>query len=219
MSFIVAIDGPAGTGKGTIANIISKKYKFINVDTGAMYRCVALKTIKENIDINDIDRIKELLNNIDIRLEENGKVFLDNEDVTDKIRTPEINAIVSPVSAIIEVREKLGDLQRKMGLENNLVMEGRDIGTVVFPNANLKIYLDASEEERANRRFKQNKEKGIDVSFEEVLKSIHERDELDKAKKVGALKQADDAIYIDSTNMTIEEVENTISKLIDERMK
>lgn len=219
MSFIVAIDGPAGTGKGTIANIISKKYKFINVDTGAMYRCVALKTIKENIDINDIDRIKDLLNNIDIRLEENGKVFLDNEDVTDKIRTPEINAIVSPVSAIIEVREKLGDFQRKMGLENNLVMEGRDIGTVVFPNANLKIYLDASEEERANRRFKQNKEKGIDTPFEEVLKSIHERDELDKAKKVGALKQADDAIYIDSTNMTIEEVENTISKLIDERMK
>lgn len=225
MSFIIAIDGPAGTGKGTITNLIAKDLGLVNIDTGATYRCATLAILRNNIKLNEISKIEELLDKINIEFKnENGiqKVFLNNEDVTDIIRQDEVNNMVSPVSAIVEVRLKMVELQRNLAKGKNVIMEGRDIGTYVFPNADVKIYLDASEEERAKRRYKQNIEKGINTSFEEVLKNIKDRDTRDKddkIKKIGALKIADDAIIIDSTNLTIEQVTLKIKEIIKEKIK
>ncbi len=182
MSFIVAMDGPAGAGKGTITKQVAEKLGLINIDTGAMFRLVTLNVIQEGIEIHEEDRIKEILDKIHIDMKENGEVFLNGEEVSKQIREDEVNCLVSPISVIPIVREKLLELQRKIAQGKNVIMEGRDIGTVVFPNADVKIYLDASAEERARRRLKQN--------------------------------QAEDAIYIDSTNMTIEEVVDKIVKII-----
>lgn len=222
MPFIIAIDGPAGGGKGTLAKGIADRLKITNIDTGAMYRCIALEIINANIKLDEIDKISEMLDNIDIQLtEKDGEqlVLLNNKDVTREIRTKEINEIVSQVSHIPVVREKTAEKQRKMGQDKDIVMEGRDIGTNVFPNANLKIYLDASAEKRAERRFKQNEEKGIHIPLEEILENIIKRDENDKTSDVAPLKQAEDAIYIDSTEMTVEEVENEVVRLIEEKKK
>lgn len=221
MSFIVAIDGPAGTGKGTIANLIAKDFGFLNVDTGAMFRCVTLAMLKQNITINEENKIKSLLNEIQIDLkEENGKqvVLLNGQNVTNEIRTKEINAFISEVSSLKTVRDKLLDLQRKIAVGQNVVMEGRDIGTTVFPNADVKIYLDASPEERARRRVRQNAEKGIVMAYEEVLESVKRRDKLDSERELSPLKKADDAILIDGTNMTIAETEQIVKKIIEEKM-
>ena len=221
MSFIVAIDGPAGTGKSTLTKLISKELDLINIDTGATYRCVALKTIKNNIKLEEKDKIIDLLDDIKIEFknEENKqKVFLDGEDVTERIRENDVNNIVSPVSSIKEVRFKLVDLQRKLAEGKNAIMEGRDITTYVFPNADVKIYLDASMEERAKRRYKQNLDKGIETSYEEVYENICARDENDKAKEVGALKIAEDATVIDTTNLSIEEVKQKIIECIKVKM-
>ena len=217
MSFIVAIDGPAGSGKGTITKQVGEKLGLINIDTGAMFRCVTLNMIQEKIEIEDGNKIKEILDKIDIDLKENGQVFLNREEVTKRIRENDINRFVSPVSVIPMVRERLLEIQRKMAQGKNVIMEGRDIGTVVFPNADVKIYLDASPEERARRRVKQNQEKGIRASYEEVLKSIMDRDKIDATRQIAPLKQAEDAIYIDSTNMTIEEVIGEIVKIVKEK--
>ena len=218
MSFIVAIDGPAGAGKGTITKLVGEKLNLLNVDTGAMYRCVALKMFRENIGLEDLVEIEKVLQTIDINLvHENGniKVFLDEEDVTDKIRTPEISKFVSPVSAIKIVREKMVELQRKFGEQKNIIMEGRDIGTEVFPNANVKIYLDATPEERARRRVIQNQEKGIECEYEQILKDIKIRDERDSTREISPLKKAEDAILVDSTNMTIEEVVEEVVRIVE----
>ena len=222
MSFIVAIDGPAGSGKGTITKILANKLKLNNIDTGAMYRCVALEVLNKNINIEDIEKIKEILNTINIELQETSKkqiVLLNGEDVSDKIRSTEVTSVVSKVSAIYEVRQKLTEMQRKMGKTQNIIMEGRDITTVVFPNADVKIYLDAKLEERAKRRFKQNKEKNIECTYEEVLSQMKKRDENDMNKEFGALKKADDAIYIDATNMTINQVVSKIKKITKAKQK
>lgn len=221
MAFIVAIDGPAGAGKGTITKLVGEKLNLLNVDTGAMYRCVALKMLRENIGLEDLVEIEKVLQIIDINLvHENGniKVFLDGEDVTDKIRTPEISKFVSPVSAIKIVREKMVELQRKFGEQKNIIMEGRDIGTEVFPNADVKIYLDATPEERARRRVIQNQEKGIECEYEQILKDIKIRDERDSTREISPLKKAEDAILVDSTNMTIEEVVEEVVRIV-ERVK
>jgi len=221
MSFIVGIDGPAGTGKSTLTKLISQELNLINIDTGATYRCVALKMIMNNIALEEKERIINLLDDIKIEFknEENiQKVYLDGEDVTERIRQNDVNDIVSPVSSIKEVRFKLVDLQRKLAEGKKSIMEGRDICTYVFPNADVKIYLDASMEERANRRYKQNLEKGIETSYKEVYENIRARDENDKAKEVGALKIAEDAIFIDTTDLTIEEVKNRIIECIKQRM-
>ena len=163
MSFVVAIDGPAGSGKGSITEILAKKLGLECIDTGAMYRCVTLDMINKNIKLDELDKIKDLLNNIDINLdEENKKVFLNGEDVTDKIRSMEVTKLVSKVSSIKEVRLKLVDLQRAIAKNKDIIMEGRDITTVVFPKADVKIYLDADVEERAKRRFKKNQKKKIE---------------------------------------------------------
>lgn len=221
MSFIVGIDGPAGTGKSTLTKLIAKELGLINIDTGAMYRCVALKVIKNNIELDQEEEIINLLDDIDIELKNEDdiqKIFLDGEDVTERIRENDVNNIVSPVSSIKEVRFKLVELQRKLAKGKKVILEGRDITTYVFPNADVKIYLDASIEERAKRRHKQNLEKGIQSLYEEVYKNIFERDENDKNKEIGALKIAEDATVIDTTNLSIEEVKDKIIECIKSKI-
>ena len=218
MGFIVAIDGPAGAGKGTITKLVGEKKNLIYIDTGALYRCVTLYMIKNKISLDQIDKIKEVLNKINIEFKkENNEdlVFLNGEDVTKLIREKEVNELVSQVSHIVEVRENITNLSRKIAEGKNVIMEGRDIGTNVFPNADVKIYLDATPEERARRRMKQNQEKGIDIPFEEILKNIIYRDNNDKTSTVAPLKQAEDAVYIDSSDMTIEEVSNRVIEIIE----
>ena len=208
MSFIVAIDGPAGSGKGTITKQVGERLGLINIDTGAMFRCVTLNMLEKGIQVEEENKIKEMLAQIEMDLKENGEIFLNGND---------INHFISPISMIPMVRQKLLDLQRKMAEGRNVIMEGRDIGTVVFPNADVKIYLDASPEERARRRVQQNQEKGMLTSYEDVLKSIKNRDEKDKTREIAPLRQAEDAIYMDSTNMTVEEVTNEIVKIVKAR--
>lgn len=203
---IVAIDGPAGSGKGTIASILSKKLNLVNIDTGATYRCVALKALRNNLKVEDKDEIIKLSNNIDIKFDLNNNVYLDGENVTKEIRSKEVTSIVSPISSIVEVRKNMVDLQRRLGNSNNVVMEGRDITTVVFPNADYKFYLDATLEERVNRRYKEYQEKNVDMSYDEIYENIKSRDYNDSHKEVGSLTRTDDQIYIDSTNLTIDEV-------------
>lgn len=189
----------------------------INIDTGAMYRCVTLECIENNVSPDDINGIKELLKNISIDLkQDNGNqvVILNGRDVSEKIRTPEIENRVAVYAALKVVRDKVTPLQRKMGEENDIIMEGRDIGTVVFPNADIKIYLDCSLEERAKRRYKQNLKKGIKESYEEVLEAIKVRHKLETERDIAPFVKAEDAILIDSTNMTIEEVVSEVEKLI-----
>ena len=222
MSFIVAMDGPAGTGKGTITSLISKEMGLVNIDTGATYRCVALYVIKNNIKLEEKEKIIESLPNIHIDMKnEQGvqKVYLNNEDVTSEIRSKEVTKIVSQVSSIVEVRLARVEVQRNLAKGKDVIMEGRDITTYVFPNADVKIYLDADEEERAKRRYKEMQEKGIEMTYDEVLKNIQVRDKNDKEKEIGALKIAEDAIYIDTTNLSIEEVKEKVKEIITEKYK
>lgn len=220
MAFIVAIDGPAGSGKGTITNLVGKRMNLINIDTGAMYRCISLYMLRNKISKEDKEAIQKMLEEIKIdmkKIDGVDKFYLNGEDVSGLIREKEVNEIVSQVSHIIEVREAMVKLQRKMGEDLDIIMEGRDIGTNVFPNADVKIYLDATAEERANRRLKQNMEKGIESNYEEILENIKFRDHNDKTSDVAPLRQAEDAIYVDSTHLTIEEVVDKISKIIEEK--
>lgn len=219
MSFIVAIDGPAGTGKGAVTSRVAKKMNLISIDTGATYRCVALETINKNVDISEKGKIIEISKNIDIKLTVDGKVYLNKQDVSKRIRENDVTNIVSQVSSIPEVRQNMVKLQRKIAQGKDVIMEGRDITTVVFPNADVKIYLDADIEERAKRRYNQNKEKGINISYEEVLENIRKRDENDKNKEVGALKIAEDAIVIDTTNVTLKENVKKVLNIVKEKKK
>ena len=214
MNKIVAIDGPAGSGKGTVAKILSDECNLLYIDTGAMYRAVAYKMLKDGIDISEEDKIVELAKNSKIEFID-SKTYLDGEDISKQIRTMEVTKIVSPVSSIVKLREILVDLQRKMAENSDVIMEGRDITTVVFPNATYKFYLDADVEERAKRRYKENIEKGIDSSFEEILENIKKRDYNDMHKEVGSLTRTPDSHYIDSTNMTIEEVVEEMKNIIE----
>ncbi len=214
---IVAIDGPAGSGKGTVAKILSKKCNLVYIDTGAMYRAIAYLTLKNNIDITDEDKIVSLARDSKIDFID-GKTYLNGVDVSSEIRTMEVTKIVSPISSIVKLREILVDMQRKMASDKDVIMEGRDITTVVFPNATYKFYLDATLEERALRRYKENKEKGMDVSLEEIKSNIEKRDYNDTHKKVGSLTRTKDSIYIDSTNLTIDEVVEKMRKVIEEEV-
>ena len=222
MGFIVAVDGTAGSGKGTITKIIADKLNLISIDTGAMYRCVALECINKKIEYTDVEKIKEVLKDINIELKKENNlqvVILNGEDVTKEIRTPEVDSVVAKFAAIKEVRDKITPIQRKMGQNANIIMEGRDIGTVVFPNADVKVFLDCSVEERARRRYNQDLEKGIETTYEEVLDSIKERHKLETERKIAPLVQAPDAVYIDSTNMTIDEEAEAVIKIIEEKRK
>ncbi|MBC2856465.1 MAG: (d)CMP kinase [Cetobacterium sp.] len=211
--FIVAVDGPAGSGKSTIAKILAKNYGFTYLDTGAMYRMVALYVIKNSISLDDEEKISDILK--DIKLDIVGeKFFLNGVDVSQEIRTPEVAIAVSPVSAIKKVREELVELQRQISKGKKVILDGRDIGTVVFPNADLKIFLIASPEERAKRRVKDYESKGISENYEDVLNAIKERDYLDSNRKESPLKKAEDAIELDTSHLTIVETVDKISEMI-----
>ena len=214
MRRIVAIDGPAGSGKGTVAKILASKCNLMYIDTGAMYRAIAYKMLENNIKLEEEDKIVELAKNSDIKFIE-GKTYLDGKDISHEIRTMEVTKIVSPVSSIVKLREILVDLQRKIAEGYDVIMEGRDITTVVFPNANYKFYLDADVEERAKRRYKENMEKNIESSYDEILENIKKRDYNDMHKEIGSLTRTEDSIYIDSTNMTIDEVVEKIKSIIE----
>ncbi len=214
---VIAIDGPAGAGKSTIAKMAAKELNYIYIDTGAMYRGVAWLVLqKYNTPVTTKD-ILSVLENIDIHLayDQNGTmlVYVNNQDVSTKIRTPEVTALVSQVAAISQVRAKMVELQRKMAQKGAVLMDGRDIGTCVLPNADLKIYLTASVEERARRRAKELQEKGYDVDVEKIKQDITMRDEADMNREISPLKQADDAILLDTTNMNIQEVLQAIINL------
>ncbi len=217
---IVGIDGPAGSGKGTVTKKIANKLGLINIDTGSTYRCVALEVLNKNISLENEEEIIKIAREIKIDIEnspEGDKVYLNGKDVTLEIRSKEVTKAVSPISSIKEVRYIMVDLQRKLAEGKNVIMEGRDICTYVFPNADVKIYLDASIEERAKRRYKENQEKKIDMTYEEVYESIRKRDENDKAKEIGALKLAKDSIIVDTTSLSIDEVVEKIINIIKEQ--
>lgn len=218
MSYVIAIDGPAGSGKGTIAKLLSTRLSFLHLDSGAIYRCVTLETIERNIKLNEVEKIANLIDTMQIEFKEDGVVFLNGKDVTKRIRENDINNIVSDVAKIKELREKVEILQRGMAKKSNIIMEGRDIGTTVFPNADLKFYLDADIKERANRRYKENLEKGIDTTYDEVLNILKNRDYIDMNREVSPLKRADDAILIDATYLTIDETVNKLENIVKEKL-
>ncbi|MCX5707336.1 MAG: (d)CMP kinase [Candidatus Omnitrophica bacterium] len=207
---IIAIDGPAGAGKSTVAKIIAKKLGFLYIDTGAMYRAITLKALENGIDIKDTQKITEaasastidLINNPDSSL----KVLLDSRDVSLEIRQPRITQFVSDIAKIKSVREVMLKMQRKLGHQVNAVLDGRDIGTVVFPDAKKKFYIDADFKERVNRRHKELKDLDQGITVESVSLDLSNRDTIDSTRECAPLKKADDAIFIDTTNLTIEEV-------------
>ncbi|MBR0142484.1 MAG: (d)CMP kinase [Ruminococcus sp.] len=218
MGINIAIDGPAGAGKSTIAKMVSAEMGYIYVDTGALYRTVALYITENNIPDEDI---KKSLENADVSLKFiNGaqRVFLGDRDVSDFIRTPEISMAASRTSAIPAVREYLFETQQKIARENNVIMDGRDIGTVVLPNADVKIFLTASAEERANRRFKELSEKPNCPPYEEILEDIKKRDFQDMNRETSPLKQADDAILVDTTKLNLKESADEIARIIREKI-
>ena len=215
---IIAIDGPAGSGKSTIAKLIAKDIGLVYLDTGAMYRLVTLKALNEGIlgngKLSDLGKIKKLLDNLNIDIKENG-FYLDDVDVSEEIRKPIISENVSDIAAIREVREKMVDLQRKFSKSKNVILDGRDIGTVVFPNADLKIFFVADAKERAKRRYRELVEKGENVEIEEIYDNILKRDKIDSTRKESPLKKAKDAVEVDTTFKSIKEVKNEILKMIN----
>ena len=214
---IVAVDGPAGSGKGTVTQRVAEILGLVYVDTGAMYRCVTLDCINNDVKPDEIEKIERILKNIDIQLKnEDGlqKVYLNGKNVTNEIRMSNINENVAKFAAVKQVRDKVTPIQQKMGDNNDIIMEGRDIGTVVFPNADVKIFLDCSVEERAMRRYKQNLEKGIECTYQEILEAIKERHILETTRKIAPFVKPDDAIVIDSTKMTIDEVVDEMKSII-----
>ena len=216
MSYNIAIDGPAGAGKSTIAKRVSAELSFIYVDTGAMYRAIALYLLKNAIQPEDPDSVKHALGEIEIAIQYVGgeqHVLLNGEDVSGQIRTEEVGNMASKSSALPCVREKLLELQQKLARENDVVMDGRDIGTNILPDAQLKIYLTASVDTRANRRYKELLEKGTDCDLEEIKKDIEQRDYQDMHREIAPLRQAADAVYLDSSDLTIDQVVEKIKSL------
>ena len=213
MSFNIAIDGPAGAGKSTIAKRVAKELSFIYVDTGAMYRAVALYLLRNEIDGTDAEAVADNCQSAEVSIRyENGEqvVILNGENVNQYIRTEEVGNMASVSSANPEVRAHLLKLQRNLAVENNVVMDGRDIGTNVLPNADLKIYLTASSKVRAERRYKELVEKGVEADFDKIEEDIIIRDRQDMEREIAPLKQAEDAVLVDSSDMTIEEVVDAI---------
>ena len=209
----IAIDGPGGAGKSTIAKLVAKRLDIDYIDTGAMYRAIAYKTVNENIDTNDDKSIRTMLDDTEIDFI-GGSIYLDGQCVDKQIRTPEISQMASKVSALGPVREKLVELQRKMGHEKSVIMDGRDIGTNVLTDASYKFFMTASAEERAQRRYKELIEKGESVTFEQVLSDINQRDKNDMERELNPLRKAEDATEIDTTGLSIEEVADVILKNI-----
>ena len=212
--FNIAVDGPAGAGKSTIAKLVAKELGFVYVDTGAMYRAMALYFLRKGVDPKEAEEIGRSCPEVDvtIRYQEGvQQVLLNGEDVSGLIRTEEVGNMASAVSGYMPVREKLVELQKQLAAKENVIMDGRDIGTCVLPEADVKIFLTASVETRALRRYKELEEKGVSCDLEEIKKDIKERDERDCTRKIAPLRQAEDAVLIDSSDMTIEEVVKAIT--------
>jgi len=219
---VIAIDGPAASGKSTTSKLVAERLGYLNVDTGAMYRAITLKVLRSNIEPSDSDAIDKLVEDTSVRLEQMNdqiKVFLDNQDVTKDIRSPEVTAAVSAVSAIPKVRELMVRMQREIGKNGGVVLEGRDIGTVVFPDADLKIFMIANVDERARRRQKDLERIGVQVNLEKLIEDINERDYKDSHRNLSPLKKAEDAIVLDTTNLTIDEQVDFIVNKAKEMMK
>ena len=215
MRINIAIDGPSAAGKSTIAKKCAKLLGYSHLDTGAMYRCVAYKAKKEGIDWNDEEKLAEMIKNMKIAFDKNGNVYLDHEDVSQKIRTNDISMGASSVSRHLKVRECLVELQQQIAKNKGYILDGRDIGTVVLKDAELKIYLVASASARAERRIKEYIEKGIDFDRDEIIKDIERRDYQDMHREHSPLKKAEDAIEIDSSDLTIDEVVSKIKNELD----
>ena len=215
---VVAIDGPAGAGKSTIARRLAARLGFLYIDSGAMYRAVGLWALRAQVDMADVHRLEQLAQAARIELEPaSSKVLLNGEDVSEAIRTPEVSQAASRVSTIGGVRRAMVEEQRRMAAQASVVMEGRDIGTVVFPDADIKIFLDADQAVRADRRVREVAETGARVDGAEMARQIRERDQRDRTRLEAPLVQAPDAIYVDSTGLTIDQVEETILRIIRER--
>ncbi|WP_270470702.1 (d)CMP kinase [Faecalibacillus faecis] len=210
----VAIDGPSAAGKSTIAKMVAKKENFIYIDTGAMYRCVAYYCLTQKIDLNDEKAVEQAIEHIQIRLTSDNKVYLNDEDVSNQIRQDQVSLGASCVSKYQAVRSFLVDEQRKMAKAGNVILDGRDIGTVVLPNADLKIYQIASVETRAKRRYLENLERGLDADLETIKKEIEERDYQDTHREISPLKKAEDAVELDTSSLTLEEVVEQVLTLI-----
>lgn len=222
MSIAIAIDGPAGAGKSSLSKEVAKELSFIYVDTGALYRTIGFAASRKGLKKEDKAEIISMLNDIDVKLSFNDEgtqiVLLNGEDVSSYIRTPEASMFASAVSAIPEVRAFLLDLQRNMAKSDNVIMDGRDIGTVVLPDAKIKIFLTASPEKRAMRRHKENIEKGIDSTYEEVLKDVNQRDYQDSHREIAPLKPAEDSVLVDTSDYDFEGSKELLLKVIKERM-
>ena len=221
MGFNIAIDGPAGAGKSTAARRAAQRLDFIYVDTGAMYRTIALAVLLGHVDPQDPEALQGVLDQVRIGIEYRDgsqRMLLNGEDVSDLIRTGEVSSQASVVAAIPAVREKLLNLQRDLAASADVIMDGRDIGTNILPDAQLKIYLTASVEERARRRYLEMTEKGEDCSLEEIAKEIAERDERDMNRETAPLRQAEDAVFLDTSDMDLEQVTEKIVELARERM-
>ncbi|GAA0237878.1 (d)CMP kinase [Metaclostridioides mangenotii] len=204
-NLVIAVDGPAGAGKSTIAKIIADKLGINYIDTGAMYRAITYKCLKNNIDVENTDEVVKLAKNTDIDFKDNN-IYLDDKIINDEIRTVDVSNNVSKVSKIKEVRNLLVNVQRNIGSKSSVILDGRDIGSVVFPNADYKFYIVATPEERGSRRFKEMKEKGYDVNLDEIIKDIVDRDKMDMNRKFAPLVKADDALEIDTTGKSIDKV-------------
>ena len=234
---IIAIDGPAGSGKSTLARLLAEKLRFTYIDTGAMYRAVALKAHELGIDIEDEDSLKELCSKLNLHFApppisprkggrkkvggnqlDSNKIFIDGNDYSEKIRTPFVSRLSSKVSSQKAVRDAMVGLQRLLAAKGSVIMEGRDIGTVVFPDADVKFYIDASPEVRSKRRYEELKEKGENVSLDTIIAEEKVRDQRDSTREHAPLKKADDAVLIDTSNMNLEEVLNVMMKTVKERI-
>lgn len=218
----IAIDGPAAAGKSTIAKIVAEKLGYIYIDTGAMYRAITLKALNEGANLSSNSELGKLLEEteIDLQPSENGQlVFLDGNNVTIDIRSQYVTKAVSEIAAHESVREQMVQLQQQLAQNRGVVMDGRDIGTAVLPDAALKVFMSASVEERARRRFEENKARNIDTPLEELQKEIAERDKMDSEREFSPLRKAEDAIFLDTTSLTIEEAADAILKLTTERLK